>query len=335
MRSLKNDASPGVRRWLIVVYLMILAMVLIGGITRLTGSGLSMVEWRPLMGALPPMGDAEWQAVFAQYQLSPQYQQVNQWMSLGDFQRIFFWEYLHRLFGRLIGVVFFVPWLWFVARRTLRGKAARLTAVAFVLGGLQGLLGWFMVKSGLVDQPEVSHFRLAAHLSLAFGVALYVQWIVMNLGTHAEPSQGRLSRSLTWGLLGLIGLQVVWGAFMAGTRAGYLFSTFPDLNGTWLPPGWLSDPLHAPVSIHTVHRWLGWIVALAAGAVAWLGWQRAVDARQRTLAGLLGGLVAVQFTLGAAAVMTGVSIPVAAAHQGVALLLMSSALALIHGFRVR
>ena len=171
-RSTPDPRGP-VFYWLVAVYLMIAAMVLIGGVTRLTGSGLSMVTWRPLMGTLPPLNEADWLAVFEQYKQSPQYLQVNDWMGLSDFKRIFFWEYVHRLFGRLIGLVFFIPWVWLAFRKHLRGRWAARSAVAFVLGGLQGLLGWYMVKSGLVDEPTVSHYRLAAHLSLAFFVGAF------------------------------------------------------------------------------------------------------------------------------------------------------------------
>ncbi|MEZ4463423.1 MAG: COX15/CtaA family protein [bacterium] len=202
--SSPERADRAVRAWLWVVWGMILTMVVVGGITRLTGSGLSMVEWRPLMGALPPLSEAEWLAVFEQYKQSPQYQQVNHWMTLGDFERIFFWEYFHRLLGRLIGVVVLVPGLWFLVRRRLRGKRAVQVLLAFVFGGLQGLLGWYMVKSGLVDVPAVSHYRLAAHLSLAFFVGCWILWILMGLRAPAvrtpapRVARGRWSSCRCW-----------------------------------------------------------------------------------------------------------------------------------------
>ena len=168
--DLPGLAPRAVRLWLWSLWLAVLGMVVVGGITRLTGSGLSMVEWQPLIGAIPPLDEASWQAVFARYQLSPQFQQVNHWMQLDDFKRIFFWEYVHRLVGRSVGLLVFVPWLYFVARRRLSRRLALATLGAFALGGAQGLLGWYMVKSGLVDVPRVSHLRLAAHLSLAFGL---------------------------------------------------------------------------------------------------------------------------------------------------------------------
>ncbi|MCO4763649.1 MAG: COX15/CtaA family protein [Myxococcales bacterium] len=334
-----HNPPRSVRLWLLIVYAMIGAMVIIGGITRLTGSGLSMVEWHPLMGALPPLDETSWKAVFARYQLSPQYDQVNQWMTLADFKQIFFWEYLHRLFGRLIGVVFFAPWLVFTLRKQLRGRVAWRAGAAFVLGGAQGLLGWFMVKSGLVDVPEVSHFRLAAHLSLAFFVACWVQWLWMDLAwgrPKSDPNKPAVPGWAVWGLVSLITVQVVYGAFMAGKRAGLIFSTFPDMNGQWLPDGWsagsstLAALINNPIAIHFLHRTLAWFVLAAALAVGHIARTRAVTPLQTRLAWLLGGLTLVQVALGAATVMSHVNIPIATLHQGTALLLLSTALAVAH-----
>ena len=301
----------GVRAWLLVIYGMIAAIVVIGGVTRLTGSGLSMVEWRPLMGALPPLTDAEWARVFTKYQASPQYQHVNDWMTLADFQRIFFWEWLHRLVGRLIGAAFLVPWLVFLLRGRLQGPLRMRTFVAFVLGGLQGLLGWFMVKSGLVDVPQVSHFRLGARPFARVVVAITA----------------------------LVGLQIVYGAFMAGSRAGYLFSTWPDMNGHYLPgalvsaavgaSGWLSHP----VLIHFVHRNLGYIVAGAVIAAFVAGRRRITTPRARR--GLLLMLIATlaQVLLGVLTVVWKVELVTAVVHQLGALVLLSVCLFTVHALR--
>ncbi|MEY3013814.1 MAG: hypothetical protein RIT45_2549 [Pseudomonadota bacterium] len=318
-------------------------MVVVGGITRLTGSGLSMVDWHPLMGALPPMSEDAWQAVFLRYQQSPQYAQVNHWMTLADFKQIFFWEYFHRLLGRLIGVAFFLPCLVFVLQRRLRGAVAVRAGVAFLLGGAQGLLGWFMVKSGLVDVPEVSHFRLAAHLSLAFFVAQWVQWLWMQLRwprrTEGEAAGAGAMASMQpaiWGFVALLSLQIVYGAFMAGKRAGKIFATFPDMNGSLWPAGWhtgdsaLHDLLHNPIAIHATHRTVAWLVAAAAIALAVVASRRAERARERRIARIFGALVVLQVALGAATVMTSVAIPWAVAHQGVALLLLSASTALAY-----
>lgn len=319
------------RIWLAVVYLMILVMVCIGGITRLTGSGLSMVEWRPLMGVLPPLDDAAWLEVFHRYQAFPQYQEVNQWMTLDDFKRIFFWEYLHRLFGRLIGVVAFVPWLVFLVRGSMSRSQAGKTLLLIGMGGLQGLLGWYMVKSGLVDRPEVSHLRLAAHLSLAFTVALFAWWLLQDL-TPRRGGSWKNSGPVVLAL-GLLGVQIVYGAFMAGTRAGWLASTFPDMQGYWLPMAFVGPEgaahslLYGPLLIHWTHRFLGVLVVLAVAAVA-------VPALKDPVKAPAGwavlALVVLQFVLGALTVIWGVPIAIAVAHQANALLLATALTTLLH-----
>lgn len=324
--------------WLWVVWAFVLAMVVVGGVTRLTGSGLSMVVWQPLIGAIPPLNHADWQAVFEQYQRTPQYQQVNSWMTLGDFQRIFFWEYLHRLLGRLIGLVVLVPGVWFFVRGRVRGALAVRVLLAFVFGGLQGVLGWYMVMSGLVDVPAVSHYRLAAHLSLAFFVGCWVLWILLDLlAPAARRGDAAIRRGAGWFLV-LLAVQIVYGAFMAGSRAGYLFATFPAMHGAWWPPGaslaW-PDVTSNPVTIHALHRHLAWVV-LAAGL--WLcarARSQATDAGQRAAASWLAVAIAVQVALGIATVMTSVQIALATAHQGVSFLLLSSAVWLWHAFRER
>lgn len=330
--------------WLWTVYGFIAAMVLIGGITRLTESGLSMVDWHPLMGALPPLSEADWQAVFARYQQSPQYQQVNHWMTVGDFKAIFFWEYFHRLWGRLIGVVFFVPWLYFTLRGRLRGRWAGRALIAFVLGGLQGLLGWFMVQSGLVDVPAVSHYRLAAHLSLAFFVGAYVAWLALDMRpgpAPAEPDRARGVYRAGWAFIALLAVQIVYGAFMAGTRAGYMYRTWPDMNGAFVPAGlgvmepvWL-DAIANPDTINFVHRTLAWLVAAFALWLAYAGFRRAADARGRRAAVAVGALVVAQFVLGVLTVMHAVPVALGAAHQLGAYLLLTAALVLVHALRPR
>ena len=326
-----------VRIWLWVVYSMIFCMVVIGGITRLTGSGLSMVEWRPLMGTLPPLSQEEWGRVFELYKQSPQYQEVNTWMNLGDFKHIFFWEYLHRLFGRLIGLVFGVPWLYFIVRKKLKDKNLRRTTIALMLGGSQGLLGWYMVKSGLVDRPEVSHLRLAAHLSLAFFVGMWVFWSILAL--HPPMISGVIVKSRTLpklavknigratvGFLLLLGIQIVYGAFMAGTRAGYMYQTFPTLNGAWIAPQWGAmgpwwvDVTNNPDSIHFLHRSMGWLLLLFGGILVKKLWSHEATRWGSILLGM--GLM-IQFALGVATIVFGMPISIAAAHQGGAFLLLS------------
>jgi cytochrome c oxidase assembly protein subunit 15 len=333
------SVRPGQRAtviWLTVVYGMILSMVAVGGITRLTGSGLSMVEWHPLMGALPPVGEDAWLETFAKYKQSPQYLKVNHWMQLADFKRIFFWEYFHRLLGRTIGLVFFFPWVVLYLRKALRGKLAVQTAIAFVLGGLQGLLGWFMVKSGLVDVPAVSHLRLAAHLSLAFFAGMWVLWIILDLVDERAPLERPASRASIWGLVTILCVQIVYGAFMAGKRAGAMFNTFPDMNGTWFPPGafsespWIANLFNNAVFIHAWHRWLAWGVVIATLAFCAYALPRARTRRQRGLVLALGGVVVAQLVLGALVVIYSVPISIAAIHQVVAYVLLSLMVACAH-----
>lgn len=331
--SARAHSQRGVRRWLWFMWWTVFAMVVIGGITRLTESGLSMVEWRPLMGALPPMSEAEWLEVFAKYQQTPQYQQVNVGMTLEDFKRIFFWEYFHRLFGRLIGVFFFVPFVWFLIRKRLKGRLALRVGIAFLLGGAQGLLGWFMVQSGLVDQPAVSHYRLAAHLSLAFFVGMYLIWIAWDLIPREPiPEDARPSPKLTWGFVALLAVQIVWGAFMAGKDAGHISSTFPDMNGAFMPDAvlatdavWIVDLMENPWSIHFVHRTLGWIVVFAGIALTAHLYRRGTTALVRRTGALLAAGLVLQFLLGVLTVVLHVPIWAAVMHQGGAYVLLTIA----------
>lgn len=325
--------SRAVIVWLVVLIAFVFAMVIVGGITRLTGSGLSMVEWHPLMGTLPPLTDAEWQSTFARYQESPQFQQVNHWMDLGDFQSIFMWEYVHRVLGRSVGVVFIVPWLYFLATGKLRRVSGLTlkTALAFVLGGMQGLLGWYMVKSGLVDVPAVSHFRLAAHLLLAFAIAAWIFWVLLGLRasvlsqTQAERAMpqdratSRLER-FAIGLCVLVVVQIAYGAFVAGTKAGLFFADFPLMAGQVVPAGWLTfapwwgNFLSNPITLHFVHRLLGFAVLFGC---LWFTHRarRATTVRQRIAGIAIGTLATVQFALGVATVMTHVEIAPAVVHQ--------------------
>lgn len=343
-----TDPHRPIRRWLWVVFFAIAVMVALGGITRLTGSGLSMVEWRPLMGTLPPLNEAEWQRVFELYQQSPQYAQVNSWMQLGDFKRIFFWEYVHRLFGRLIGLLVFGPWLVFVVRRRLTGRLAWRVFGALVLGGLQGLMGWLMVLSGLVDRPAVSHFRLAAHLLLAFLVAQYILWLILDLrpatlrpATQPTQPSPRPIRVALGALVALTIVQIAFGAFMAGKRAGWFALTFPDMNGHYLPgaffpeTGALRAALHEPLAIHYTHRLLAWLLVFAVAAFGfWIRRAGAPALLRRRVRALLG-VTLLQFALGALTVILHIPTWLAVAHQLGGLALLSTLVATLHAARGR
>ena len=338
-----TQTSRLVATWLLLLYLMVFAMVIVGGATRLTGSGLSMVQWHPLMGALPPLNESDWIETFQKYQASPQYKLVNHWMSLSDFKRIFLWEYAHRLLGRLIGVFFIVPWLFFLVRRKLDRRLAWKTLVAFFLGGAQGLLGWFMVKSGLVDNPEVSHYRLAAHLALALLVGQYLLWLFLDLrapaAKRARGQPGGTSAVPTWSFIVLLALQIIFGALMAGKRAGLVAATFPDMNGEWVPSSlfsiepWWRDLVENPISIHFLHRLLGAAVVLSAAGLGWWVHRRARLRSERSLAWWLAGLTLLQFGLGALVVLGSVPLHTAIAHQACAFIMLSVAVTLAHAQR--
>lgn len=326
------DLKP-LRWWLTSVFLMIVAMTAIGGITRLTGSGLSMVVWQPLIGAIPPLNEAAWNAVFDQYKQTPQYLEVNAWMQLGDFQRIYFWEYVHRLVGRSIGLVVFLPWLYFLARRQLSRPLALRTLAMLVLGGLQGVLGWYMVVSGLVDLPRVSHLRLAAHLLLAFGVAQYVLWVRLSLdplSLNARPLARRM-RLAVGAYAALLVVQSGWGAFMAGTKAGHFADTFPDVLGHYLPTaflggkGLLTAIVFEPGAIHTTHRLLAWLCLILGFVLV----RQLLRTTLWRLAWLLMALLSLQFLLGALTVLMHVPTDIAVGHQVCGLLLLSVVTAIL------
>ena len=230
--------------WLAIVCLMVFAMVVVGGITRLTHSGLSMVDWKPLMGIIPPLNEQEWVRVFEMYKTSPEYKLVNLGMSLEDFKGIFLWEYWHRVLGRLVGMIFLFPWIYFAITKRLSLKFNLRFFAAFLLGGGQGLMGWYMVKSGLVKDPAVSHYRLAAHLSLAFLIIGVLLWYIFDLKESAKKGvilvSGRL-KLFTIITFTVFCIQIVYGAFTAGLKAGFGFNTYPKMGEGWFPPGFFES----------------------------------------------------------------------------------------------
>lgn len=318
--------------WLLACAAMVFAMAVIGAITRLTESGLSMVEWKPLIGILPPLSEAEWTRVFDLYRQTPEFRIYNAWMDLDGFKRIFFWEWFHRLWGQLIGFVFLLPFLWFLVRGRVPRALAPSLAGLFVLGGLQGVIGWFMVKSGLVDAPHVSHYRLALHLGTA--IMIYAALIRVAVGildpsplAGWRPEAAGLRRFACW-VLGLVVVTVVWGAFVAGIRAGFAYNTFPLMAGHVVPPEvwnltpWWLNAVENTAAVQFLHRAL----ALATGAAVLVLAVRVRAARLPGRAGraalLLGAMVVVQIALGIATLLSVVAIPLAAAHQGGALLVV-------------
>ncbi|MHA1113071.1 MAG: COX15/CtaA family protein [Alphaproteobacteria bacterium] len=326
--------TPGARAvgiWLLVCCALVFAMVVLGGVTRLTGSGLSMVDWRPLMGTLPPLSQAEWQAVFDLYKAFPEYQKINAGMTLAEFKGIFWFEYTHRLLGRGIGVVFLLPFLWFLSTGRLRRDMSLKLAGMFVLGGLQGLMGWYMVKSGLVDDPHVSQYRLAAHLALAILVYALMLWMALGL---LRPDAGRSEapRAAAWGLVALISITVFSGALVAGLDAGLDYNTFPLMDGRFVPEGYLA---HSPAFINVFetiaavqfnHRWLGVGTGLLILAFVWRLAKGGAEAGVRRAAGLFAAMALVQPLLGILTLLLVVPVSLAAIHQAGALLLFTAAL---------
>lgn len=322
---------------------LVFAMAVIGAITRLTESGLSMVEWKPLIGVLPPLSDAEWMRVFDLYRDTPEYRVFNRGMDLDGFKVIFFWEWLHRLWGHLIGAAFLLPFLWFLARgRIPRGMTPALVGL-FLLGALQGAIGWFMVMSGLVDRPEVSHYRLALHLSTAILIfALLIRTALRLLDPLPlagwRPDSAGLRRHSGWALA-LVSLTVVWGAFVAGTDAGFAYNTFPTMEGRWIPPEmgtlspWWLNPFENTAAIQFVHRWLAIATALVVLAL-WLRIRAArLPGHAPRIASLLALAIVLQVGLGIATLLSVVWTPLAAAHQAGALLVVAALVTLRHALR--
>jgi cytochrome c oxidase assembly protein subunit 15 len=323
-----------ISNWLLLVAAMVLAMVVVGGITRLTESGLSIVKWEPVAGALPPLGDAAWQAEFAAYKQSPQYQLVNTGMSLADFKTIFFWEYVHRLLGRLIGLLFALPLAWFAWKRAIPKGYGWKLIVILALGGLQGAIGWWMVASGLVDRPEVSHIRLAIHLLTALTIFSASLWVALDLRALARDPEARPARMPTAGIWALcaLALQLMYGAYVAGLDAGFAYNSWPKMGDEWFPSDtpmmrpFILNFVDNPIVVQFVHRWLAWVVAALIALLAATAWRAG---RRRHAAAILIA-VALQISLGISTLLSGVALTLAASHQAMAVLLLATLLATSH-----
>ncbi len=329
--------------WLRCVCASVVVILIVGGVTRLTGSGLSMVDWRPIAGILPPITDTQWNEVFDQYKTSPQYQKVNFGMSLEAFKDIFFWEYLHRIMGRIVGLLCLLPYLWFLFRKKLVGNLRMKGLILVLLVGVQGLMGWYMVKSGLVNNPEVSHYRLAAHLGLAFSVFGLGWWMLQDLnpGDPEEPKEGGLGRLRLFAciLFGLLCLQITYGAFTSGMKAGYGFNTFPKMEKEWLPEGlfglspFWKNFVADKFSVQFIHRWMGAALTLATLGMAWFSYKSlSLNDSQKIRLRWVVGLVVTQFSLGVATILLIIDFPILlpVIHQLVALFLFASLLSFIH-----
>lgn len=328
--------------WLLSCCGLIALMVMIGAITRLTESGLSMVEWRPLIGALPPLNEAEWQRVFALYQQTPEFQKVNFWMDISDFKSIFFWEWAHRLLGRLIGMVYALPLIWFWVKGHIpKGYKPHMIGL-LLLGAAQGYMGWFMVKSGLVDQPSVSHYRLAAHLSLAFLLFCLLLKTALNwIDIKNETSRIEISAKLkphAWACLLSVILTIFWGAYTAGMDAGLIYNeTFPLMGGKLIPDEMhLYSPFFVNMfetagGVQFTHRLLATIAVITLTSF----WVRAINTKEKLPwpVHALGTMILIQYSLGIATLLSKVAIPLATAHQMGALITLALLIITLHHFK--
>lgn len=322
--------------WLAVCCAMVFVMVVLGGVTRLTESGLSITEWKPLLGWIPPVTADAWQQAFEKYQASPEYQQINAGMTLAQFKAIFWIEYAHRLWGRLIGLVFALPFAAFALTGRIEKRLIPQFAAIFVLGALQGGLGWFMVKSGLIDRPSVSPVRLAAHLLLAFAIYGYMVWILLGLlykgRRQAQPRAAARLAPAAIGLCALVLVTVAAGALTAGLDAGFAFNTFPLMAGYWVPPGvlgmepWYDNFVQNITTVQFTHRVMA-ITTLAAVIAFWFAARRSrVAGQAKAAADTMAVAALIQVSLGIATLVLVVPVPLAAAHQAGALALFTAAL---------
>jgi len=340
LAGMDQRSRQQVAAWLLLCCTMLFTLVVVGGITRLTHSGLSIVEWQPLVGTLPPLSEQAWQETFLKYQQTPEYQKVNLGMSLEEFKGIFWWEYGHRLLGRTIGLIYLVPFLYVLLRRKLdRTRVWQLGAIV-LLDGLQGALGWYMVKSGLVDNPRVSQYRLTAHLGLAIAIYAAMLWVALGLLTRrGAPPPGAARRLWRFSLVltAIIFVMSLSGGLVAGIRAGLAYNTFPLMNGYWIPPQllllepWYSNFFDNAATVQFDHRLLAWLLA---ALVPWFWWRSrhvTLTPWARLWCDALPAVLILQLTLGIVTLLLAVPVALGVAHQACALLLLTTALVVNHG----
>jgi len=341
MRTQKSDKF--IVTWLLMGAFLVASMVVIGGITRLTQSGLSMVEWKLIMGSVPPMNELEWEATFDKYKQFPEYQKLNINYTLRDFKSIFWWEYSHRLLGRVMGLIFLIPFFYFLVRKRLDKPLLKKLLLVLFMGAFQGFLGWFMVKSGLVNNPHVSHYRLAAHLVTAFFLFGYIFHLALTIGWPAKTTiKSPYYRGALIVLLALISSQILVGAFVAGLKAGLFYTTFPTMNGEWMPAiiskdysllGWASL-FDNVASVQFIHRWLGitvWVVIILIGVV----YLSSLIKKQKTSFWLLLIAISIQALLGIYTLIYSVPIVLAVLHQLGALVTIMAWVYAIHTTRLQ
>lgn len=331
--TISATARPhALANWLYSVAVLVFVMVVVGGITRLTESGLSITEWQPISGTLPPLTDEAWQEAFRKYQEIPEYQLLKQGMSLAEFKFIFFWEWVHRLLGRIIGLAFFLPMVWFLFRRAIpAGYLSRLFAL-LALGALQGVIGWWMVTSGLSVRTDVSQYRLAIHLLTALFILGGLVWTARDLRILGRKPYARPARLTGFGLIVFIGLfiQLFFGALVAGLNSGYVSNSWPLMQGRFYPDGvaWVGLATFGedPFLTHFIHRWWAWVVVALLVVLA----RKVKKLGQRPQSIALHSAFGTQVILGIATVMTGVSFWLAVLHQAVGALVVASTVVCVH-----
>jgi heme a synthase len=326
--TMPTNDRRAVALWLLICAALVFVILVVGGITRLTRSGLSIVEWQPLIGVLPPLSPSAWEELFASYRGTPEFRLVNFGMTLEGFKSIFWWEYAHRLLARAIGLVFLAPFLWFMVKGKLAPRLAAKLGAIFILGALQGAMGWYMVKSGLIDDPKVNPVRLSAHLGIALAIFAAEFWLALELLFPGRNPPDRLSAALP----PVIFAMALSGGMVAGLRAGAAYNTFPLMNGHVVPPEilmlkpWWTNFLYNMASVQFVHRGFFWLLALLVP----LAWWRS---RASVSANVLLGAFILQAALGITTLLLGVPVALGAAHQGGAVVLLAAALWNAHSSR--
>ncbi len=334
-----QKANKSVTAWLLIVAVLVALMVVVGGYVRLTRSGLSIVEWNPISGAIPPIGEEAWQREFAKYQQTPEFKLINSTMTLTGYQRIFYLEWAHRLVARLAGLIVVLPLAYFLWRRIIPWRRSGVYLLIAALFAFQGFLGWYMVSSGLIDAPHVSHYRLTIHLLTALTLLAITLWVALSRGYgDIDRGQTRWSRFGT-GVLAIVVLQIAYGGLVAGLKAGKVSNTWPLMGGALVPAGllssagsWLESLLEGPATVHFIHRWLAFVMLAFA---VWLylrrGSGQTKTARQIRLGAVaLVAVVAVQIVLGISVVLFGVPIWLALLHQATALVMFALTVYLNH-----
>ena len=326
--------------WLLTGCVLIFIMVVVGGITRLTHSGLSISNYKLISGTIPPMNDTEWQAAFDLYKQYPEYQKLNQHFSLEDFKDIYFWEWIHRVIGRFIGVVFIIPFFYFLLKKQLSRSTIKKCVVLLFLGGFQGFLGWYMVKSGLVDRPDVSHYRLAMHLTTAFITFAYTLWVALDLWYPDTKEVSTKFRNLIRFGLGILIVQIIWGAFVAGLDAGWIHNHWPLMSDGKLihetvtieqNPVWRNF-VEGKSGVQFVHRYLAYVVVAVIGLIWWKSRSMTLTILQQKAMHLLVGLVLLQFVLGVFTLILQVPVVLGVLHQMVAFFLLAAMTFTLHRF---